>query len=139
MKTKLIAKYRLKKDLPQLKAGVIFEHREYDNSYPDRGNPGCGVMILGWLNGNCQGGWCGETYILPGQLAKSREWFEPIIEYKGRKPIITEVEAMAKEGILTHQIVCLRKYFFSKQEIDSFIEKGYLVKDCDSHWEIKKN
>ena len=50
---KVIGKYRLKKNLPNLKAGVIFEHREYDPKYPDRGNPGEGVMILGWLNGMC--------------------------------------------------------------------------------------
>ena len=75
---KVIGKYRLKKNLPNLKAGVIFEHREYDPKYPDRGNPGEGVMILGWLNGMCQDSWCGETYIMPGQLAKNRKWFEPI-------------------------------------------------------------
>ena len=75
---KVIGKYRLKKNLPDLKAGVIFEHREYDPKYPDRGNPAEGVMILGWLDGMCQDSWSGETYIMPGQLAKNREWFEPI-------------------------------------------------------------
>ena len=44
---KVIGKYRLKKNLPNLKAGVIFEDREYDPKYPDRGNRGEGVMILG--------------------------------------------------------------------------------------------
>ncbi len=79
-KTKLLAKYALVKDLPGLEKGVIFEHREFDPNYPDRGNRGCGVMILGWLNDNCQSGWCGETFIFPGQLADNREWFEPVVE-----------------------------------------------------------
>jgi len=76
----LIAKYKLLKDLPTLKAGAIFEHREYDMQHPDRGNFGCGVMILGWINGMCQEGWCGETFIFPGQLASDSEWFEKIEE-----------------------------------------------------------
>lgn len=86
----LIAKYKLKKDLPNLPAGVIFEHREYDPQFKDRGNIGTGVMILGWLNRNCQpnktthpngnyrDSWCGETYIFPGQLAGNTEWFEKV-------------------------------------------------------------
>jgi hypothetical protein len=86
-------KDRLKKDLPDLKAGVIFEHRKYDKKYPDRGNIGCGVLILGWIDGNCQGGWCGETYIFPGQLAKNREWFEPVHESEKEK-ILAEIESL---------------------------------------------
>lgn len=93
----LIAKYRLKKDLPQLKAGVIFEHRDYDNNHPDRGNIGCGVMILGWINGNCQDSWCGETFIMPGQLANNREWFEPL-EMTEKEQILAEIE-MLKERV----------------------------------------
>lgn len=75
---KVIGKYRLKKNLPNLSAGAIFEHREYDPKYPDRGNPAEGVMILGWLDGMCQDSWFGETFIMPGRVAKNREWFEPI-------------------------------------------------------------
>ena len=93
---KVIGKYRLKKNLPNLKAGVIFEHREYDPKYPDRGNPGEGVMILGWLNGMCQDSWCGETYIMPGQLAKNREWFEPI-ELGFKDSLLTKIESLEKE------------------------------------------
>lgn len=74
----LLGKYKLIKDLPGLKSGVVFEHRSYDCNFPDRGNPACGVMILGWLDGDCQGGWCGETYIMPGQLSKDSSWFERI-------------------------------------------------------------
>lgn len=88
----LIAKYKLKKDLPSLEKGVIFEHREYDNHYPDRGNPGTGVMILGWINGSCQGGWCGETFIFPGQLSKDSEWFEKI-----EPPILEDKKNIDKE------------------------------------------
>ena len=71
-------KYKLLRDLPELSKGVVFEHRPYDSKYPDRGNPENGCLILGWVDGNCQGGWCGETYIFPGQLADNRDWFEPI-------------------------------------------------------------
>lgn len=66
----IIKKYKLLKDLPRLKAGAIFEHREYDKEHPDRGNMGCGCLILGW------------TYIFPGQLVENREWFEPIEDSK---------------------------------------------------------
>jgi enamine deaminase RidA (YjgF/YER057c/UK114 family) len=72
-------RYRLKREMPELPAGVIFEHRDYDPKFPDRGNRGCGCMILAWgPNGNCQAGWCGETFIMPGQLADDRDWFEPV-------------------------------------------------------------
>lgn len=73
----ILAKYRLKKDLPDLKAGAIFEHRSYDSKYPDRGNLGCGTIIL-VIDKNSKWKWCKETYILPGQLAKNKEWFEKI-------------------------------------------------------------
>lgn len=75
-------KYKLLKDIPGLEAGAIFEHRDYDDNFPDRGNHGCGVMILGWVNGDCQQQWYGETFIFPGQLADDREWFAPIKEKK---------------------------------------------------------
>jgi hypothetical protein len=76
-----IRRYRLKRELPQLPAGVIFEHRPYSVLKPgDRGfgQPG-GAMVV-YDEGNSQGGWCGETYWLPGQLADDREWFEPVGE-----------------------------------------------------------
>ena len=82
--------------MPNLRAGVIFEHREYDPKYPDRGRPADGVMILGWLDGMCQDSWCGETYIMPGQLAKNREWFEPIeLGFKDR--VFAEIESLEKK------------------------------------------
>lgn len=71
-------KYRLLKNLPYLGAGAIFEHRDYDEKFPDRGNPGFGCMILSWLDGQGQGAWAGETYIFPGQLVDNKEWFEPV-------------------------------------------------------------
>lgn len=88
----VLGKYKLKKNMPGLPVGVIFEHRKYDKNHPDRGNVGCGCMILAWVDGNCQPNkhthpflegtnyhsWCGETFVLPGQLAKDEEWFESI-------------------------------------------------------------
>jgi hypothetical protein len=94
----ILGKYKLKRDLPNLEKGVIFEHRDYDKAHPDRGNIGCGVMILGWLNGSCQDGWCGETYILPGQLATNKEWFEPL-ELNEKEQILNEIECL-KERVL---------------------------------------
>ena len=78
----IMEKYKLKKDIPGLDKGAIFEHRDYNDDYLDRGNQGCGVMILGWLDGDCQQGWCGETFIFPGQLAEDEEWFERIEKKK---------------------------------------------------------
>lgn len=75
-------KYKLKKDIAGLKAGAVFEHRDYDDKYPDRGNAGTGVMILSWSDGNCQQMWCGETFIFPGQLADDKEWFELLVDEK---------------------------------------------------------
>lgn len=75
--SRVIAKYKLIKDLPGLHAGAIFEHREYDNKFPDRGNRSSGCMILGWGE-NKPNNWGGECYIFPGQLAKNSEWFKNI-------------------------------------------------------------
>lgn len=88
-------KYKLLKDLPDLKAGAIFEHRAYDNQHPDRGNIGSGCLILGWLNGNCQQSWCGETYVFPGQLAKNKEWFKKITDnYKIKQDLLNQIEKL---------------------------------------------
>lgn len=100
----IIAKYKLKKDLPFLDKGVIFEHRRYDFKYPDRGNPGCGVLILGWINGSCQGRWCGETYIFPGQLVENTEWFEKIEE----KPTLDKDNILAEIERLRELIISLK-------------------------------
>lgn len=92
----VLGKYKLKKDLPDLNKGVIFEHRDYDSAYPDRGNIGSGVMILSWLNEGCQCDWFGETYILPGQLASNKEWFEPFepLETNEKEQILNEIERL---------------------------------------------
>ena len=92
----VLGKYILKKDLPNLKKGVIFEHRDYDHKHPDRGSVGCGVMILAWINGNCQEGWCGETYVFPGQLSTNREWFEPV-EINEKEKILAEIEKLKEK------------------------------------------
>jgi len=90
-----VKKYRLKREIPGLPAGAIFEHREYDHKHPDRGNLGHGCMILGWINGNCQAGWCGETFVFPGQLAADREWFEPLETTK--EDLIREIEELRRK------------------------------------------
>jgi hypothetical protein len=95
--TNIIAKYRLKKDLPDLKAGVIFEHREYDPKYPDRGNIGWRVLILGWINGMCQGSWAGETYIFPGQLVNNTEWFEKIENNSKKESLLQIIDEFRKK------------------------------------------
>ena len=63
--------------MPGLPDGVVFVHDHQNLS--GNGNPGCGCMILAWDDGNCQGGWCGETYFLPGQLAEDVTWFLPVL------------------------------------------------------------
>jgi len=89
-------KYKLKKDLPDLKADAIFEHRPYDTKYPDRGNPGRGCIILAWIDGSCQQSWCGETYIFPGQLSSNKEWFEPL-EPTQKELLLQEIEMLKQK------------------------------------------
>ena len=96
----VVARYRLKKDLPRLRRGAIFEHMEYDPAHPDRGNMGCGCMILGWLDGGCQQGWAGETYVLPGQLSKEADWFERIDEENYMKMAMIEALDKLYERVL---------------------------------------
>lgn len=80
--------YKLLKNLPQLKAGAVFNHVKYDKSRPDIGSVGCGALVLAWINGNCQQGWCGETYIFPGQLAEDDSWFKEIEKCKSCNQIL---------------------------------------------------
>jgi hypothetical protein len=91
----IINKYILKKDLPNLTKGVVFEHRTYDKNHPDRGNMGCGVLILGWVNGDCQEGWCGETYTFPGQLINNTEWFERINDTK--EDLLSQIDELKRK------------------------------------------
>jgi hypothetical protein len=88
-----VKQYVLLKDLPDLKAGAIFEHREWDSAHPDRGNPGSGAMVLAWINGGCQFGWCGDSYIMPGQLAENKEWFKEV------KPFVWDDALVAEFGL----------------------------------------
>lgn len=74
--------FRLKKDLPLLNKGVVFV---YDRENKSRlGSVGAGCMILAWDSGQCQygdgpnNGWCGATFILPGQVHTDTEFFEEI-------------------------------------------------------------
>jgi len=88
-------KYKLKREMVGLSAGVIFEHRDYDEEFPDRGNYGAGVMILAWVDGNCQADWAGESFILPGQLANDKRWFEPVEQTK--EGLIEEIEKLKEK------------------------------------------
>lgn len=88
-------KYVLKKAMPGLPAGVIFEHRSWDRQMPDCGNPGYGALVLAWINGNCQANWCGGTFWLPGQLVDNRDWFEPLESTK--EDILRELERLKKK------------------------------------------
>lgn len=99
----LFKKYILVKDLPSLKAGAIFEHRKYDVNHPDRGNMGHGVLLLGWLDGNCQQSWAGETFVFPGQLATNRAWFHPMNDSINeqreteKQKLLEEIEKIKKQ------------------------------------------
>lgn len=74
--------YVLLKDMPGFEAGTIFQHRDHDRDR-DLGSPMSGYLTNIWIEGNCQEsrkhiGWCGETFILPGQLKDDDEWFRPV-------------------------------------------------------------
>jgi len=61
----------------------------------DCGNPGCGALVLAWINGSCQANWAGESFWLHGQLARDREWFEPLEPSK--QDLIQEIEKLRKQ------------------------------------------
>ena len=88
-------KYKLKISIPGLPAGVIFEHRDYDWGNKDCGNIANGAMVLAWINGGCQAGWCGGAYWLPGQLRNDRNWFDPIEPSKN--DLIAEIDRLREQ------------------------------------------
>ena len=65
--------FELIRDMPMLERGAIFVFDEKNLS--KLGSPGSGCLILAWDSGNCQKGWCGATFVLPGQCAKDPTWF----------------------------------------------------------------
>ena len=72
-------KYKLLREMPGLPAGAIFEHRDYDKSRPDVGNEPCGALVL--LGSSLSGqfhGWVEGAYCLQGQIARDKQWFEPL-------------------------------------------------------------
>jgi hypothetical protein len=77
--------YKLKFQMPGLHEGAVFVH---DKSDSENGSYAYGCLKLAWDKGNCQhfgnNGWCGHTYILPGQLAENRDWFHPTPNHDGR-------------------------------------------------------
>ncbi len=93
--------YKLKKDLPNLNKGVYFCHIKYDNIREEVGNIGSGALVLAWVNGNCQDGWCGQTYIFPGQLAENKEWFELVIFENSnqnlKKELLNQIEELKQK------------------------------------------
>lgn len=78
--------FKLLKNMTGLNKGLVFVYDQANESL--LGSPAFGCLILAWDNGDCQnnydkngnweGGWCGGTFILPGQLAKDSKWFEEI-------------------------------------------------------------
>ena len=58
-----------------LPKGTIFVHVPYNSEQPDLGNIGCGALVLAWNNGDCQAGWAGGAFCLPGQLADDNAFF----------------------------------------------------------------
>lgn len=120
----VIAKYVLQKDLPNLKAGSIFEHREYDSKHPDRGNIGCGALVLGWVNGNCQNGWCGDTYVFPGQLAENTEWFVQMTDVMAA--IVTNSQCANKKRYSV-SLVYSKEYISSSQTRMSYSLRSIIL------------
>ena len=80
-------RYRLKKDIPGLRAGAVFELGRMKN---DRG---LAVLLL---EKGCQG-WHDSTFMLPGFLAGDPDWFEKIPETNYLKESLLErIEALKK-------------------------------------------
>lgn len=75
-------KYTLLHDMPGLKKGAIFEHYDHNHKDKEWGSIACGALVLTWIDGMCQQGWCAETFILPGQLAEDKKWFKLIKDTK---------------------------------------------------------
>lgn len=68
--------YKLKKDIPLVKAGTIFYYDENDDIL---GSPGAGCLKLAWTqDNNCQSGLCADTIVFHANATKDREWFEKI-------------------------------------------------------------
>jgi hypothetical protein len=75
--------YILLKQIPGLDSGAVFIHDEKDDV---NGSSAYGCLKLAWDRGNCQQGWCGGTFIFPGQLANDRNWFKEIENPEPPKP-----------------------------------------------------
>lgn len=69
-------------DLPK---NCIWAHIKYSPMFPDIGNPAHGALVYCWTeNGDCQNGWCGGTFIIPGQYANSN--YFRLSNIKGKTP-----------------------------------------------------
>lgn len=68
--------YKLKKDIPLVKAGTIFYYDENDDIL---GSPGAGCLKLAWTqDNNCQSGLCADTIVFHANAIHDEEWFEKI-------------------------------------------------------------
>lgn len=73
IKPKVLGYYQNTIALFDIDINAVWALIEYNKLYPDIGNPGSGALVYCWTpDGNCQeSGWCGGTFIIPGQYAKS--------------------------------------------------------------------
>jgi len=93
--SKIVNRYLLLKDLPALKAGVIFEHREWDKRFPDVGNIKYGYLTNAWD----AGGWCAESYLLPGQGIRDHNWFKLVSNSPASYDELVEENRLLKSQI----------------------------------------
>lgn len=69
-------------DLPK---GCIWAHIQYSDLLPTIGNKGYGALVYCWTEkGDCQNGWCGGTFIIPGQYVESEHF--KVSRIKGKVP-----------------------------------------------------
>ncbi len=70
--------YKLKKDIPLMKAGAIFY---YDSTDQVLGSIGAGCLKLAWTkDGDCQDFLCADTIVFHTNAIRDSEWFERISE-----------------------------------------------------------
>lgn len=66
--------YKLKKDIPLVKAGTLFY---YDANDCVLGSIGAGCLKLAWTSdGGCQHMLCADTIVFHANATEDREWFE---------------------------------------------------------------
>ena len=82
--------YKLKKDIPCIKAGAIFYWDEEDSIY---GSSMMGCLKLCWTpDGNCYDGLCGGTVIFHAKAMDETEWFEKIEKIYPEEMTVQDIE-----------------------------------------------